>query len=223
MQSKVATPLLGVLIVEDNESLQETLYDTLSEEGFDPVACRTGAEALALAEQSTFAVAIVDLRLPDIDGTTLLEGLERVQPGIKSIIHTGYGSFASAKEAINRGAFAYVEKIGGGMDLMLYVHRAARAWTAAALQALEVRHTRELEDRVRRRTEELEEKNAELAVKNEDLKREIAVRKQAEAQIQQAEEERRGPAPERRTVAPCARCDQRWGVGLEHKNRRSAL
>ncbi|MCH8962880.1 MAG: response regulator, partial [Bacteroidetes bacterium] len=191
MQTKSAIPLLSVLVVEDHESLQETLCDTLSDEGFDPVACGTGAEALALAEQSTFAVAIVDQKLPDIDGTTLLERLERVQPGIVSIIHTGYGSFASAKEAINRGAFAYIEKIGEEDDLMLHVHRAARAWTSAALQAAEVRHTRELEDRVRRRTEELAKANAELAVKNEDLKREIAVRKQAEAQIQQAEEKLR--------------------------------
>ena len=83
-----------------------------------------------------------------------------MQPGIVSIIHTGYGSFASAKEAINRGAFAYVEKIGAEEGLMLHVHRAARAWTAAELQALQVRHTRELEDRVRRRTEELAEANA---------------------------------------------------------------
>ena len=60
---------LRVLIVEDDDTQREVLCEVIQREGYDPVACMSAAEVLALTGLADFAVAIVDLRLPDMDGT----------------------------------------------------------------------------------------------------------------------------------------------------------
>ena len=112
MQTDVAIPLLGVLVVEDNESLQETLCDTLSDEGFDPVACGTGAEALALAEQSTFAIAIVDQKLPDINGDALCARI-RSDPDfehVKILVISGVAEQDEVDRILACGADDFIKK-----------------------------------------------------------------------------------------------------------------
>lgn len=115
-----------VLIVEDDASQRYTLTDIMREEGFDVVGCPTAAEALEQIEICEFAVAIVDQRLPDLSGTGLLEKIRERDNHLRVIIHTGYGSFESAKKAVNLGAFAYVEKLRDPSELISYVHRALR-------------------------------------------------------------------------------------------------
>src|ERR1700722_1060141 len=100
-----------LLIVEDDPSQLRTLVDILGDEGFAARACRTAGEALKEVAVEDFVAAIIDLRLPDQDGTSLAEQIRLLNSRVRVIIYTGYGSFGSAKDAINRGAFAYVEKL----------------------------------------------------------------------------------------------------------------
>ena len=115
----------AILIVEDNDAQRRTLSDLVSDEGFDPMTCATAGEALEIIRAKEIGVMIVDHRLPDMSGTELLECVRATHP-IPVIIHTAYGSLDSAKEAVNLGAFAYVEKVSELEELMKYVHRAAR-------------------------------------------------------------------------------------------------
>ncbi len=101
-----------VLVVEDDESQRVTLSRILEREGFDVVVSDTGAAALAHLADSDIGVAIVDLRLPDIEGTHVIERARELDDRVLFIIHTAYGDFESAKNALNLGAFAYVEKGG---------------------------------------------------------------------------------------------------------------
>ncbi len=126
-------PLCQVLIVEDNDAQRQVLFDMMRAEGFEAVVCSDGAAALEAAAREDFAVAIIDLRLPDISGTRLLEHLQARHRHLRAIIHTGYGSFESAKDAVNQRAFAYVEKLGHPEELVRHVHRAAQDWMAEAL------------------------------------------------------------------------------------------
>ena len=103
-------PLANVLVVEDNEAQRRTLCDILSQEGFEPIACADASEALESAQTANASVAIVDLRLPDMSGIQVLQELMTLLQGARVIIHTAYGSFESARDALNLGAFAYVEK-----------------------------------------------------------------------------------------------------------------
>jgi len=128
-------PLANILVVEDDEAQRQTLCDILRQEGFEPVACATAAEALETAQASNPSVAIVDLRLPDMSGIQVLQELMSLLHGARVIIHTAYGSFESAKDALNLGAFAYVEKLSDPRELITHVHRAMDELLARALRA----------------------------------------------------------------------------------------
>ena len=134
-----------LLIVEDDKSQLHTLTDIMGEEGFEVIACETAADALEQLNDPDFGVAIVDLRLPDLGGTELLEKIRRLNGQVQVIIHTGYGSYDSAKAALNLGAFAYVEKLGEPSQLIGHVHRAFRTGMN--------RYADELETAVAKRTE----------------------------------------------------------------------
>ncbi|MCP4590820.1 MAG: response regulator, partial [bacterium] len=147
--------LSRVLLVEDDEAQRITLTHIVEQEGYNVLACGTAAAALGHVRQANFGVAVVDLRLPDLEGTQLLERLHTHDEGIRVIIHTAYGSFDSAKESVNKGAFAYVEKAGDPNVLVQHVHRASRERLA--------HYAGDLEAKVAQRTEALRETNQALS------------------------------------------------------------
>ena len=120
-------PSSHLLIIEDDEPQLQTLTHLMGDEGFEVTACSTADEALAHVNGSNFGVAIVDLRLADPGEAELLERLRGSNGQVRVIIHTGSGSYESAKAALNLGAFAYVEKPSSPSELIGHVHRAFRA------------------------------------------------------------------------------------------------
>jgi signal transduction histidine kinase/response regulator of citrate/malate metabolism len=123
-----------ILIVEDNEAQRRLLRDIIAEEGFDAEAFETAGLALAHAGPDEFAVAVVDLRLPDMDGTEVVRRLHERDPAIRIIVHTGFGTFESARDAVNYGAFAFVEKLGDPRVLIGHIHRGIKEWMRDALE-----------------------------------------------------------------------------------------
>ena len=142
MMPEQTTPVetSNVLVVEDNPGQRETLCDILELEGFKTLACGSATEADEVIGQQPLAVAILDLRLPDRPGTHVLERLRADDDRVQVIIHTGYGSFASAKDSVNYGAFAYLEKPTDPEELVRQVHRAAEQWMRLALRQSEERY-----------------------------------------------------------------------------------
>ncbi len=140
-----------VLIVEDDQAQLRTLSAILRDEGFDVTGCATAAEALARLARDDFDVGVVDLGLPDAMNGDLLNRLIEVSGRVSLIIHTGRGSYESAKKAVNLGAFAYVEKGGAPQELVGHVHR--------AIHARMKRYAEDLEEAVAARTQELTELN----------------------------------------------------------------
>jgi two-component system, sensor histidine kinase and response regulator len=143
-----------VLVVEDNPPELLLLCGTLREEGFRVIGCGSANEALEHVRQQKFGVAVVDYRLPDLSGTQLLERIRGFDDQIRVIIYTGAGSYDSVKEALNLGAFAYLEKLSDRAELMRHVRR-------ACLERVD-RHALDLERAVATRTEELARSNQEL-------------------------------------------------------------
>ncbi len=143
-----------LLIVEDDEPLLRILTAIMQDEGYEVVGCTTANDALERVRAEDFAVAVVDLHLPDRSGTQLLEELRALSGRLHAIIYTGYGSFDSAKEALNIGAFAYVEKGGDPRELVGHVGRAFRAHLD--------RYTEDLEATVAERTSALQAANEAL-------------------------------------------------------------
>ena len=99
-----------VLIVEDEQIIRNTLREFLTSEGFLVAEAASTAEALNLARQRDFAVAICDVRLPDGDGIQLLKRLKQMNAELFVLIITAYATVENAVEAFKAGAYDYLVK-----------------------------------------------------------------------------------------------------------------
>jgi two-component system response regulator RegA len=108
MSEADALPLL--LLVDDDEPFRSRLARALRARGHEIAEADSLAEAAAVARDRRPARALIDLRLGDGSGLDALDLLRREVPGIVCIVLTGYGSIATAVEAVRRGAFDYLTK-----------------------------------------------------------------------------------------------------------------
>ena len=99
-----------ILIVDDEESIRKVLETILEEEGFTVDTAGSGKEAIEKSNDRTYNLALIDIRLPDMDGTELLSAMRNTTPEMAKIIITGYPSLQNAIEAVNKGADNYILK-----------------------------------------------------------------------------------------------------------------
>lgn len=101
---------IRLLLVDDEEDLVTFLAHRLAKREVDVTAAFSGAEALEVIDRQIFDVAVVDLKMPDIDGITVMERLKDQQPYTEILMLTGHGSHDSAWEAGRLQAFRYLLK-----------------------------------------------------------------------------------------------------------------
>jgi DNA-binding NtrC family response regulator len=99
-----------ILVVDDDESIRKVLATILEEEGYTVDTAKNGKEAVTKSRKNVHNLALIDIRLPDIEGTKLLAKLKDTTPKMRKIIITGYPSIQNAIEALNKGADAYILK-----------------------------------------------------------------------------------------------------------------
>jgi DNA-binding NtrC family response regulator len=127
-----------ILLVDDEEDLVTYLAHRLLKKGFTVTATTSGADALAAVERQTFDVAIIDLKMPQMDGIEVLARLKAVQPFLEAIMLTGHGSTESALEAGQLQAFRYLIKPYDYDELLALInaaHTKKREELAAKFQA----------------------------------------------------------------------------------------
>jgi DNA-binding NtrC family response regulator len=100
----------NILVVDDEKSQREILEMILSEEGYDVTTAASGEAAIKFAKDRRFDLALTDLKMTGMDGIELLQHLLAFDSSIIVILLTAHGSIESAKEALRRGAFDYLEK-----------------------------------------------------------------------------------------------------------------
>jgi len=99
-----------ILVVDDEAEVCTFFRSLLEGKRYRVIVATSGREARRAISLHTFHAAMVDLKLPDVDGLSLLEEIKRLQPGCEVIIMTGYGSIRTAVRAIQMGAYDYIEK-----------------------------------------------------------------------------------------------------------------
>jgi len=99
-----------VLIVDDDRSLLKSLGEILRTEGYSVDAAETGTEALEKSRSQRYDVALLDIKLPDIEGTELLRLVDGKLPQTIKIVITGYPSTENAVKALNLKADGYIIK-----------------------------------------------------------------------------------------------------------------
>jgi two-component system response regulator RegA len=99
-----------LLIVEDDSPLRERLVRAMRDRGFDTVGVPDHTSALDAARQDSPELALVDLRLPGESGLAVIRDLKELDPATVVVVLTGYGSIATAVEAVKLGAASYLTK-----------------------------------------------------------------------------------------------------------------
>ena len=104
------TKKMKLLIVDDEVKFLRSISQRLALKDFDVTTASDGKQAVKVAKKDKFDVAIVDLKMPDMDGTEVLKILKKRHKFLQIIILTGYASIDSAVECTKLGAFNYLEK-----------------------------------------------------------------------------------------------------------------
>jgi len=201
----MTTEASDILVVDDDRGMRMTLVATLEDKGYRLRASASGREALATIQESPPDLVIADLRLPDLDGLDILNSLKDINPETAFILVTGYATVDTAVEALNEGAFAYLDKPFNMEELYSIVRN-------ALLQQRLARENRRLLDSLQQANVELNQEvnqrtNAEQALKDsverlrkayeqatvyaQELRDEIAQRKRAERALARSERLRR--------------------------------
>jgi len=99
-----------MLLVDDEDDFRTTLANRLKLRKIDVTDAASGNEAIELVRQKSFDVAVIDVKMPGIDGIETLKQIKQLQPAIEIVMLTGHASIESGMEAMKLGAYDYVMK-----------------------------------------------------------------------------------------------------------------
>jgi len=108
----------SVLVVDDDETYRTALGRAFERRGFRVLGAASVSEALELAARASVDFASIDLRMPGLSGLELVRGLLALHPSAVVVVLTGYGSIATAVEAVKLGAADYLTKPADANDLL---------------------------------------------------------------------------------------------------------
>jgi DNA-binding NtrC family response regulator len=115
-----------ILIVDDDENIRRTMQTIFENEGYIVDLATTGNEAIELTQERTYNIALLDIRLPDIEGVELLNLIKDNVPKTRKIMVTGYPSMQNAISSLNKNADAYLIKPVGIESLLSTVKEQLR-------------------------------------------------------------------------------------------------
>jgi len=99
-----------ILVIDDDENIRKVLETILEDEGYIVETAETAKKGIEKSEKTFYNLALIDVRLPDMEGIELLSKLRNTKPKMRKIIVTGYPTLQNAVAAVNKGADAYVMK-----------------------------------------------------------------------------------------------------------------
>jgi DNA-binding NtrC family response regulator len=141
---------IRILVVDDDKEFRESITARLRRKGHDVVESASPTEGLAIADDG-FSLALIDIRMPEMDGLTLLSALKRAEPDLEVVILTGFATVETAIEAMKLGAYDYLTKPFEPAKLDVVVAKAHEKWQLA-------RHAHALEGEVARLSKQLQER-----------------------------------------------------------------
>src|SRR4030042_1182330 len=113
----------SILVVDDDLDFLGIIRKIMENKGYKTSTVPSASEALSLLEKQFYNAVILDISLPDADGTELLPKILELHPYILAIMLTGHSSVKNAVESLNRGAFAYLEKPLNPENLLSVINR----------------------------------------------------------------------------------------------------
>lgn len=99
-----------ILIIDDDEDIRKVLATILEEEGYTVETAETARMAIEKTGRKFYNLALIDIRLPDMEGIELLTKIRPTTPRMRKIVVTGFPTMQNAVDAVNRGADGYILK-----------------------------------------------------------------------------------------------------------------
>ena len=121
----IDTHRANVLVIDDESSILESLRILLRNEGFTPHVAQGGRQGLEQIASLSPDIVLTDVRMPNVDGIEVLSAVRRQDPAIPVILMTAQATLQSAVQAVNEGAFYYIQKPFRNDDLVAILRRAA--------------------------------------------------------------------------------------------------
>ena len=112
-----------ILLVDDEEIMRSSLSDWLREDGYEVLAVEDGYKALTEAENADWDLAIVDLKMPGIDGIEVLKSVNKIKPDLPVVIMTAYATVDTAVIAMKEGAADYIVKPFNPEEISLVINK----------------------------------------------------------------------------------------------------
>lgn len=113
-----------ILIADDEASLRLVLQTSLNKVGYEVDTAKNGKEALCMAKENHYNVAILDIRMPEMDGLQAFYEIHKIKPNLPIILMTAYGSSETAVDAMKNGAYDYITKPFNLDEVKIIVNRA---------------------------------------------------------------------------------------------------
>ena len=110
-----------ILVIDDDKSILRTFTRILQKDGYEVAVAETGKEALEKAEMGCYDLALVDVRLPDMDGIDLLNKMQKTMRETVKIMITGFPSLENGVKALDEGADAYLVKPVRPEELLMLI------------------------------------------------------------------------------------------------------
>ncbi len=134
---------MRMLLVDDEDDFRTTLASRLKRRKIDVIDVGSGSEAIELVKQEAFDVAVVDVKMPVMDGVETLNQIKKISPFIEVIMLTGHASVEAGIEAMKLGAYDYVMKPCDIDELLIkagdaYQHKIFQEKHAAAIKRKDV-------------------------------------------------------------------------------------
>ena len=117
-----------ILIVDDEKNYTRILSAVLQEEGYETLTALSGREALDLLHAADVDLIITDMKMPGMDGIELLESIKAEHPDLPVIVMTAFGTIEKAVEAMQKGAFTYIQKPFDNDKLIVFVQKALEGY-----------------------------------------------------------------------------------------------
>jgi len=99
-----------ILVIDDDETITAVFRAGLRQEGYSVDVASTGKEAIEKSKNQLYNLALIDMRLPDMEGTRLLTEMQETTPKMRKIIVTGYPDLQNAIASVQKGADFYITK-----------------------------------------------------------------------------------------------------------------
>jgi response regulator RpfG family c-di-GMP phosphodiesterase len=170
-----------VLTVDDDEFVREILAAYLEDSGYKVLQAENGRTGLEVFRQEAPDLVMLDLRMPEMDGLEVLSYIVEESPDTPVILVSGMGTIGDAIKALKLGAWDYIAKPIHDMGVL--EHAVNKALERSDFLEEKKRYSEHLEEEVKKRTAELEQRGQELETAYNDLQNEVSVRKMAEEML----------------------------------------